>query len=214
MNAISQTNPQTVSTPAIADTPPPPNPVGATEKFSGQLFSFSAMLADYLLSAQKLKNQITESIAQGFRSQWHIQKTAIDAQNDHIDKTFEATKTSGICEIVGGGVSLIAAGVGSIVGVKSGGNFVTGMEMGTQFGSGVVSPFVNGIGRVVGGAHTAEASDAQMRADLAKTGADAQGRLISTLADDAAAIRQEYLSMMRTLSQMQMELQKCVEMPR
>jgi hypothetical protein len=210
MNTISLNAATPAATPAatqaVAEAHATTGPTTATP--SGRPFNFSVLMGEFLATMQRLRTAIKDAESSALQAQWHIQKSSLDAQAEHIKKTFDAAITSGVFEIFGG---VAAGGLAAGGGMKSG---VMGLEIGSQLGSGVAGPLANAASRIGGGALTQEASDAQMRADFGRNSADAHGRLVGTLADDASAIRQEYLSTMRTLMQMQQDIQKSVEMPR
>lgn len=206
MNVIASTGTPTATPDTAADVHAAAKP--ATGGLSARPFNFSVMLAEFLAAMQKLRNAVKEAEAQGVLSQWKLQKSSLDAQADFIKKTFDAAVVSGAWEIVGG----VATGITAFGGFRKAGPM--GLEIGSQIGSGIFSPLSNAGSRITGGALTKEAADAQMRADFTKGCSEAHGHLIGTLGEEGAAIRQDYLSGMRTMWQAQQDILKAIDISR
>lgn len=203
MNAIA-TNDTSASTHYVVDVQPADRP--ANDGLSARPFNFSLLLADYYVAMNQLFRITRQMEGYGQLSQWNLQQSSLVTQKESIDKTFSASLTSGICDIFSGVATATASGVG----YRFGGGQM-GLEVGSQLGNGIGSSVSGFVRHIAGGAMTKEAADAQMRADFARNCSEAHGRLVSTLGEDASGYRQEYLTAMRTMAQLYMEINKSID---
>ncbi len=205
MNAIAPSAPLPVAT--VSEVPSTPAAAGGDQPV--RPFNFSVMLGEFLAAMQQLRRSVKEAESQALLSQWELQKSSLDRQAEHIDKTYKATIASGVAEMIGG----VLVGASAFVGYRRGGGMM-GLEVGSQLGSQLGAGSMNFVGKMTGGALTHEANDAQMRADFARNSSEAHGRLIGTLSDEAAATRQEYLLGIRSMWQIQQDILKSIDISR